>query len=43
VNAAASRGNTVASEFLQTVRQLSAQAETLRSEVNFFLAGVRNR
>ncbi|WP_042698388.1 methyl-accepting chemotaxis protein [Azospirillum sp. B506] len=43
VNAAASQGNTAAFEFLQTVRQLSAQAETLRGEVNFFLAGVRNR
>jgi methyl-accepting chemotaxis protein len=43
VNAAASQSNTVASEFLQTVRQLSAQAETLRNEVGFFLAGVRNR
>ncbi|WP_245987073.1 methyl-accepting chemotaxis protein [Azospirillum thermophilum] len=41
VNAAADESNTVAGEVLQTVRQLSVQADTLKTEVGHFLAGVR--
>ena len=41
VSSAAGQSHAVAGEVLSTVRQLSVQADTLRTEVGRFLAGVR--